>query len=246
LLEACSQFEVEPTEKIAELASEYQEQKVAAIPLQKPFQSQGIAGSSLFPLGTPEQVKTASIVYDKILNKLHPDQRREFSQNLMQKAAEFGVELPPHVERWGGDRLSVLAVQEALEKRASYMSEDQLMLLRKSADRISELHPDKVAELLEDMDTDLGIDTLWGREIPDPRAIYESTKVASMVKVAEGAEIPREWWDQACEQGVLGALDPSLQGALKRNPELLNQYEGHPVHEHILGGLESMGMIERV
>lgn len=244
LLRACEDFGIEPTETLTKLASGYQEDRVPTTGARSPFRDQGISGSQMFPISTPEQVKLAADLFDQIIAKLPPDGRREFSQNLMQKAAEFRIDLPVSVQRWGGSRMSGAAVLDAIEKRAYLMSENQRELLRRATAKILEMDSEKVAELLESIDTDLGIETLWGTQIPDPRAIYTEPRVENTVKIA-GIDLPREYWDDAVSKGILSNLDAGLQSAIARNPGLLADHDGHPVQEHILDGLESLGLIVR-
>lgn len=243
LSEACERFGVQTTEKVAELSTDYQVPAASATPaLKKPFQEQGVEGSSLFPLSTPEQVKVASDLFDRVVQKLHPEERRQFSQNLIRKTAELNLPAPRQAFRWGGNNLSKLAAIDALEKRAQFMTEDQLRLLRKASDTIINMHPDKVAELLYSLDEELGLESMWGKNVPDPRAIYEQLDTPGTVKVA-GLEMPTELWHDACDKGLLDVFEDGVKQSLREHPDLIDRYGDGPVKAHILGTLESMGYL---
>lgn len=251
LLEACDRFNIEATETITKLATDYQEKTHNANLTKKPFLSQGIAGSQMFPLSTPEQVKIACDVFPQIMLKLSPDERREFALNLQEKIAEFGVELTEEqyvlINRWGGDRLSKSAAWLAIEKRAELMSESQRQLLYKAANNILDMDPDSVSKFLTKLDSELGLEFLYDRKIPDPQSIHEkSPEKVAMAKIAEGVEIPMEWWKSAVDQGALDAFSPPLREILKSKPDMLLNYQDTPVYEYVIDRLVDLGMVDRI
>lgn len=247
LMGACDRFDVEAPEKVAELSKEYQvaeksasQPKNASVSGKNGNSKTASMGSLLEAMDNPAFLKKASDNYGMVMRKFAPDARREFSQQFIVKCAEHKVAVPQEAYLWGGENLSRAGIMLALEKRAAFLDEGQLSLLRSAADKIYEMHPDKVAELLTTMDTELGLDALWDTKIPDPMSIFERSKVAEvMVKVA-GLELPQGVWDSAVEAGVLDAFDPRLKAQLSRNPELLNSSPA--LEDHVRSGLESLGL----
>jgi hypothetical protein len=125
------------------------------------------------------------------------------------------------------------------------MTEAQVELLKAAMPQLLDMPAEKIAEALETMDGELGLDLHWGRGIPDPQEIYEHVRAAvEMAKLADGVELPMADWEDACSKGVLSVFEPSVARALRQHPQVLQQYEGTPVMDHVMQGLADLGYIE--
>ena len=246
ILRACNDFgvELDPDFEVVQAGSDYQAKDASATPLKKPFQSQGLEGTPWFPLELPEQVKLAAELFPVIIKKLAPGERVQFSQNLLTKCAENGVPTPAMIGFWAGTELSSAAAMEALEKRAQFMNEDQLQLLHRVAGQISVMAPEKVASILESLDSELGLESLYDSVLPDPQAIRQIPQAPTPMAKFANIELPMDQWSQACDAGLLDVFEPALQNELKQNPQTLDHYAGTPVMHHVVGGLEDLGLIE--
>lgn len=243
LLEACDHHSLEVTEKVAELATEYQEEEKTAS-FKTRFPDQGIEGTPWFPLSTAEQVKLATDLYPQIIRKLAPSERREFTLNLQKQASAHGLGMPDTAAQWGGNVLAKGLVLDGVEKRASMMNPQQAELLRGAIDQILVMSPEKVASVFEQLDQELGFDVLWDTKLRDPQAIHGfSEPEVELVKFAE-FEMSREHWDAACDAGLLDVFEDDTKRALRQHPEVLDEYTGTPVLQHILDGLESLGIVQ--
>jgi len=243
LRKACDQFDLDPTPMVTKFAAEYQETPRLSS-LRIPYPDQAIQGTSFFPVSTPEQIKTASSNFDKIMRKLDSFERREFALNLEKAAAEHELDMPENISNWTGNQVDLMGFMEAIEQRVARVPYEIGVVLRKTADEAANLPADEAANFLRTIDEEFGLEPLWDREIRDPESIRAFAPAApAVVKIAD-MEIPRDQWETACRDfDILAPFEPSVQQELLKNPEVLEHYKDHPIAGYIVERLQELGIV---
>ncbi len=120
---------------------------------------------SLYPIDTPEQVKRASAYFDEYARDFPLEERRCFAQSVSMRAQELGVPVGGTISKLAGSGYGPYIVAElqgrinALEgtvKQAAY----EVLL-----ERIAEIPPVVMLDMLKTADEDTGIDQGYGRPV---------------------------------------------------------------------------------
>lgn len=180
----------------------------------------------LFPIDTPELVKTAAVFFDKQVDEMSGAQRLVAARHICERAGELGV----HVEsslayKYAGANISPFFAQFlALRKTASaHAADGDLDMLLELGRRLSSLTSvahrvtglDKVAILLEDFDRRHGLN-----DVPDAAySVYgqtadRDTRMALVVKVAD-REVRAEDLDNVDFEILRGKLEDEVVDGLK-------------------------------
>lgn len=197
---------------------------------------------TIFPLNTRDQVEKCASNFHTVVQKIPVLERRGFAQELLDKTAEFDVPAPADIQRYAGTSVSELLVREALDKRAGFLTEDQLNSLYANYGKIASLPVEEAVEFLVRLDESLGIDCLEGRRITDPAAIFTTPQKVATVKIAD-MELPAAHWESFCSSGALDILPDDLQSAVAADPSLLETYIDHPVMNHIAQALQDWTVV---
>lgn len=144
---------LEPPRTIVKSASRY------ALPLDEKY-----------PLDGYDQVKMASTYFEEHQNEMPVEVRRVYCQNMVKRADELGIRMSETAQKYASSRFAnSTEIDIALAARQNCISkEDHRQILQKVAEARSHLFPEQFAELLLQFDKMANIDSLYGREIPDP------------------------------------------------------------------------------
>jgi len=179
----------------------------------------------LFPIDTPELVKTAAAAFDGQVDEMTAAQRLVCSRHICKRASDLGVRVESSLAyKYASSRLSPFFAQFlALRKEASAHSSDKDLdrLLeiarhfdskRNAADRVAGL--DKVAMALAEFDDKHGVS-----DVPDAAySVYGQTadrgeRLRMVVKVAD-RHVSSEELDAADFSVLRGKLDDDIVNGL--------------------------------
>lgn len=167
----------------------------------------------LYPLDTPDQVKTASAYFEEYRSALEQDERHVFANAVVARAEELGVKVAGSVLRFAGDDYGP-RIEAELQGRVNATigtgREDGYMLL---LEKRAEIPAPVMYSMLKELDTSTGLDNLYGR------AVVGHLEPAEAVfgKIAEG---PWSW---------------SGKGHYVSEDTLRNYAEQAPEIDHIFG-----------
>ena len=132
-----------------------------------------------YPLDDYSQVKTACAYFDEWANLMPPASKREYCYNLVKRASELGIEVSKLAARYGAEGYSE-DVEAMLEGRKPFLPVERHGVLDKLAEVRSLLPADVFCTALREFDEQNGLDSKWGKHIPDPYYSTYGTKVAQI------------------------------------------------------------------
>jgi len=204
---ACEKFTLEPNKAIADLASKesprsnlYVEEmdglrKVASVnPIEDRTSEGAFALNGRYPLNHVGHVKRASAYFKEHFGTFSPSERREYSQNVLKKASDFGLDTSEEefsqLQKVAGvDYGDRLEGQINLRRKIVDGDIEATISLEKVANARESIDADKFVNLLSAWDLENGMDRTYGTSIIDPyQATFEShSKEAGYLWEDEGA-----------------------------------------------------------
>ena len=124
-----------------------------------------------FPIDSYGQVQQAVDWFDKYASSLHPEQRREYCQNLSPRASQLGIETTRDIQKYAGEGYAPDGeVKIAVETRKQMWrdGDSQRSLLDGLLEKKAEVPPDVFCEALKQFDEDNGLHHYWDDGIYDP------------------------------------------------------------------------------
>jgi hypothetical protein len=204
----------------------------------------GLPKERLFPLDTPEHVKTAAARFDTGADDMTPSQRLVCARRICKQARDMNVSvIGSRAFKYAGAELSPLFPQYlSLRKEATaHMADaelDKLLAVARAFDvqpnidaRVQGL--DKVAAALEGFDFRHDLDGHWGAWIPDPAySVYGLThdpdeRLEYVVKVAD-YEVRAGDFEGADWSLLDGKLEPEVVAGLRGADDQLSVFASLP------------------
>ena len=141
------------------------------------------------PLDSYEEVKQASAWFDENCCRLHPSQRRPLALGIEKRASAIGLEISEDLRRYAGDGYArdmgvAMAARELLLE--DHPDSGVYTELQK---RAAYIDPEVFAESVAEIDTALGLDSHWDRDVPDPWAsTFDKTAEKSRYVHTDGVD----------------------------------------------------------
>lgn len=135
----------------------------------KSAEAYALPSISMYPLDGYDQVKAAAQYFDEWHGRLTPDQRREFSVNLVKRAHVLRIPVSDTIEKYAATTYAKTAeLDAAIEARRNVLTDDTMLdVLDKVASQRPSISPETYSMLLNEFDKLAEIDHLYDRHIPD-------------------------------------------------------------------------------
>jgi hypothetical protein len=163
-----------------------------------------------YPIDTPSLLKKAQAYFDEHLVELPLLERRVFAQSLHLRAQELGEKLAGAALDYAGNEYGPHIAAELLMRERSFAGTGHEVVYEALRDKIAEIDPRSMVELLKEADTATGAAQSYGR----PGTGFQNPYVAVYGGVKEAAKTPKAgadtftWSDQGAY--VTGAMLEAL------------------------------------
>lgn len=174
-------------------------EKVASAPAEESSEDYLLPELKRWKVTNAETVKLGEQALREYVNELTVEQRAHAAVKLVEKAASFGVALDPSTERTAGLVVSDLdTVRDWIDVRASVAKPEHKGAYEKVASAVSSagrMSSDreslvKLAHSISELDKTAGLDSLYGRRLPDPlETVFNTTKKAEQTIDLGGREV---------------------------------------------------------
>lgn len=180
-----------------------------------------------YPIDTFEQVKQASVYFNEYHRMMEPEDRREYSANLLARASDLNVKMPDLIHQYGSTKYaSDHGVSMALESRLQYLEPEDQQILNKLASIRASMQPDEFANALSDFDHYAGLQNVYGSHIPDA---FMST--FGILKTAASDSDEDHNWSEMVAGQFLVTSDALKSFALRHRKSLLKLFAEDMVDE---------------
>lgn len=197
----------------------------------------------LYPIETAEQVKTASVYFDKYLDRMHPAERVAVATNMEKRASDLGVSLSnAWIDNYSTSKpgyspefdLHMNMRKQAcmgrkIEFKGKEIKADEL--LSKVAALKDRVKPKEMVDMLADFDKKANLEVYYDRSVRDPfftvfgssiNPKYGQEKIASMYK----SDFVKLAKDEKFISKLAGAYGQGFVDGFKADP--VNVYNSMP------------------
>lgn len=177
LVDACTRFGHRPPSALKKLASLEATSERPLVKTALPQQDGDYAvvteQGRFYPIDSWDRVKVAERYFLEEGVRMAPHTRRQYAEKLAAKATEIGFPLNEKVAEHGSKTWAPADnVEASICARKTASDENGRAFLDELFEKRASIGPELYAECLRHYDVDHGLDSLWGRTIPDP---WEST-----------------------------------------------------------------------
>jgi hypothetical protein len=128
-------------------------------------------GEARFPLDSYDEVEQAVSWFNNYYQSLHPEERREFAVNIVNRADELAIPVSPLIEKYASSEYAPDGdIRVAVAMRMQHWADGspERGLLQELLDKYASMHPDSFCEALRIFDESTGLNREWDSTIYDP------------------------------------------------------------------------------
>ena len=206
-----------------------------------------LPAKKLYPIETIEHIKTASVYFDKYLDKFHPAERIAIANTMEKRASELGVELNNDwIYNYSTKRSAYspefdlhmkMRKEACMGKKISHgeHSVEAVDLLTKVASLKDKVKPKEMVELIADFDKKAGLINAYDTRVRDPyftvygssiNPQYDSVKLASNM-----SETRFEKLASRCRKKLAAAYGEKFANEFSANP--VDVYKSMPTPDKV-------------
>jgi hypothetical protein len=181
-----------------------------------------------YPIDTPALLEKAAEYFDEHLSEFPLLERRVYAQSVHLRAQELGTKVAGAVTRYAGDEYGPQIAAELLVRERSFEGTGHEAVYEALREKIAEIDPRVMVELLKEADAVTGADHGYGRPATgfmDPyQAVYGGAKTASGAGTFSWAQDTDHVTESqlkalAARPGALkGAFDSHIEESFRKDP----------------------------
>ncbi len=116
-----------------------------------------------YPIDTEAHVKTAAAYFDDHFSSFPLPERRAFCSAVMHRAEELGIKVAGRVNNYAGDTYGANLIPELTARINQLADSGSKVAYEVLLEKISEVEPAVMAEMLREADIDTGLSSSYGR-----------------------------------------------------------------------------------
>jgi hypothetical protein len=197
---------------------------------EQPVDKYCLTKEAKYPIQNYDQILKAIDFFEKNAAKFHPTQRREYSINLANRAEEVGVPITSSIRKYASNEYaSKMEIRSELALRMGKTGSDEGKKIYTALfEKTASVSPGVFANMLSQVDEDLGLSPYWDGSLKDPFSAVLVEKTASFSYSTSQGYIDEEDLRRLSEyrEALAHAFGEDFADAFKKSP--VTQFEALP------------------